>query len=264
MGTERTPAGEAGSDMMGEPDRGTRGIHEPGTAEVRTGLHSGRPGEEYGSLGFADESVGERARSAARGAVDTVRENAGQWAGTVREGASQLGQRAGETAQQARRRLGDLSERTNQMLDERGMLDRLKENPLPALAIAFGVGFLLAGGRRSGYDDSAAGRARRELRNALMAGLTAGAAQATRGFLQAAGGSDGILNAVRGEGGTRPAGEEARQGARGRMSGGLGETGLDRDGTNSTTGTGGAGRSTSTGSAGGRTTSRPSTSGQGF
>ena len=230
MGAERDSAGPEGSGLTGGGRQG--GMEDSaamgdrmGSAEVHTGLHSGRgAGEEYGGLGFSDGSGGvkDRVAGAARSAADTVRGRAGEMAGAVRDRAETLGHRAGEAASHARDRVTRLSERTNDVLQQRGLLSRLEENPLPALGVAFGLGFLLAG-TGSSRADTPAGRARRELRNALMAGLTAGAAQATRGFIQSTGGAEGIFSAVTGGRGSRSSSTSgmAGEGARGRMSGGL-------------------------------------------
>jgi hypothetical protein len=204
MGAERDPAGPSGSGLSGAGYGSAGGSREgsgfstpasggspmgdrSGTGEVHTGLHSGRSGsEELSGLGFAD------AETTTGGAVrDRVMDRARSVAGTVRDRAETVGHRAGEYATQARDRLGEMSDRTNQALEQRGLLARLRENPLPALGIAFGLGFLIAGSGR-GEGNSTGNRLRRELRGALMAGLTAGAAQATRGFFQSAGRSDAI------------------------------------------------------------------------
>jgi hypothetical protein len=231
MGAERDPAGSTGPGLSGagygssEGTRETTGFTTPssgetmgdrtGSAEVHTGLHSGTRGgsEELSALGFAQE--GTTLKDRVIGRARTV-------AGSVRDGAGSLGTRATEAAGQARTRLGEVSERTNRALEQRGLLSRLQENPLPALGIAFGLGFLVAGGGRGGASDSPTSRVRRELRSALMAGLTAGAAQATRGFLQSAGRSDGALSSLFGGAAEGSAGASSRggttAGSRGRMS----------------------------------------------
>lgn len=231
MGAERDPAGTAGPGVTStgtNPGReGTRSGSTPmgdpaGTAEVHTGLHRGRASEEsYSGLAFAEGGP-----AAGAGVRERVRERARDVADSVREGAGTIGHRAGEVASQARERVSAMSERTNRALEQRGLLTRLQENPLPALGVAFGIGFLLAGGGRGGPVDSPAARARRELRSALMAGLTAGAAQAARGFLQTAGRPNGPIDSLAGNlagrsrsGGAQP--ESGRATARGRMSGGL-------------------------------------------
>jgi hypothetical protein len=243
MGAERDPAGPSGPGLSGagygsgDAGRESSGFTTPGTSgepigerggtgEVHSGLHSGRTvSDELSGLAFAE------AETTAGGVRERVIERARSVAGTVRERAETVGHRAGEIATQARDRLGDMSERTNQALEQRGLLARLQENPLPALGIAFGLGFLLAGSGR-GEGDSAGNRLRRELRGALMAGLTAGAAQATRGFFQSAGRSDAISSLFGGaqddtdlEG---PRRTPARPGSRGRTSSRLAAD--DRDG----------------------------------
>jgi hypothetical protein len=229
MGAERDPAGQAGSGLTGtgygtgETTGGSMGDPR-GSAEVHTGLHSGRgTSDELSALGFAEGTT------STGGVRERVTERARTVAHSVREGAGTLGTRAGEVASQARDRLGELSERTNRALEQRGLLGRLQENPLPALAIAFGLGFLIAGGGRNTPADTPTGRVRRELRSALMAGLTAGAAQATRGFLQSAGRPDGALSSLLGgrlgedEGETTGSTSRARTArSGGRMSTGLG------------------------------------------
>jgi hypothetical protein len=228
MGAERDSAGQTGSGLTGDAGRDLGGrspMGDPtGSGEVHTGLHSGRgSGEELSALGFAGDA------GTSSGVRERVMDRARTVAGTVRERAETLGHRAGEAATSARGRISDLSERTNRTLEQRGLLSRLEENPLPALAVAFGVGFLLAGGGRS-EPGTPSGRVRRELRNALMAGLTAGAAQATRGFLQTAAGPDGVLGSLLGGRGDelgedRTTRRPRSAGTRGRMSGGLsGET----------------------------------------
>jgi hypothetical protein len=221
--------GTTGSAAMGD-----RGV---GSAEVHTGLHSGG-GDEYAGLQFAGSesrgSVGDRVRDAA----GAVRERAGHLAGN-------LGARAGETASAARERVSSVRQRANTALENRGLLDRLRENPLPVIGVAFALGFVLAGS--DDWDDdqppNRASRARRELRNALMAGLSAGIAQGARGFLSQTGSEGGgflssVLENLAGGG-------ESNEGGRGSSGRPYGSTG----GAGRTGSTGGTGRAGSTGGA---------------
>ncbi|HLM66395.1 MAG TPA: hypothetical protein VK358_02660, partial [Longimicrobium sp.] len=163
-------AGTSGSSSMGD-----RGV---GNAEVHSGLHSGS-GEQYSGLQFAGSEQDTSAGGRLRGVADAVRDR-------IPEGARNLGEKAGGATAGVRDRLSGVGERANRLMENRGMLDRLRENPLPVLGVAFAVGFLLSGGMGDDDDDfepSRASAARRELRSALMAGVTAGIAQGARGFL---------------------------------------------------------------------------------
>ena len=176
--TESLNAGTSGSSSMGD-----RGL---GSAEVHTGLHSGG-GDEYSGLQFAGHEshggVGGRLRDAAERVGAPVRN---------------LGPRVSDAAETVRERASTLRERTNSALEKRGVLDRLRDNPLPVLGVAFALGFLLAARDDDDeYGESRRGRARSELRDALMAGVTAGLAQGARGFLSQAGSeSTGFVNTL--------------------------------------------------------------------
>jgi hypothetical protein len=194
MAAERDQAGAAGPGLsgggFGERDEaglraGTTGSSamgdRPGVGEVHTGLHSGSGSGEYGGIAFASETsstghagLRDRAGEAVRGAASTVKE------------------RAGQAAHQARDRLGQVRERTHTLLEERGMIERIGENPLPVLGVAFAAGFLLASVGQN--RETKATRARNDLRSALMAGVSAGLAQGARGFLGQAGRPEGFVN----------------------------------------------------------------------
>jgi ElaB/YqjD/DUF883 family membrane-anchored ribosome-binding protein len=180
-----------GRDQAGMDAGTTRSMSmgdQPGTAEVHSGI------------AFAPESqqgTRDRAAGKVRDVADTVTDAAGNLGEKARSVAGNVGEKAGDLASQARSRVSGLSERATTALDERGMLGKLRENPLPALGIAFAVGFLLAGGGRgSAAPGSKSARARSELRNALMAGVTAGLGQGARSFLRNLGAEDSVVNDV--------------------------------------------------------------------
>lgn len=175
-------AGTSGSSSMGD-----RGL---GSAEVHTGLHSGG-NDEYSGLQFAGhESQG--------GVGGRLRDVADRVGGPVRNLAGNLGPRVSDAAEAVRDRTSGVRERATTALEKGGMLSRLRENPLPVLGVAFAVGFLLAArGDDDEYGETNRGRARSELRDALMAGVTAGLAQGARGFLSQAGSeSTGFVNTL--------------------------------------------------------------------
>ncbi len=192
MGAERDQAGSQGPGMSGAgygstggSNRDSAGINagttgskamgdRSGGGEVHSGLHSGGQRDDYSGIGFAGSGG---VRDKVSGAADTVRDQ------------------ASGAASAARGRLGALSERASSALEGRGVIARLQENPLPALGVAFAVGFLVAGGTNaSTRPNSPAARARQELRGALMAGLSSGVSQGARGFLDTAGRPEGFAN----------------------------------------------------------------------
>jgi hypothetical protein len=249
--TDALTAGTSGSAAMGD-----RGL---GSAEVHTGLHSGG-GDEYSGLQFAGSEREGGVGGRVRGAAGAVRERASSLAGS-------LGARAGETASAARERMSGVRQRANTALESRGLLDRLRENPLPVIGVAFALGFVLAG--NDDWDDdeepTRASRARRELRSALMAGLSAGIAQGARGFLNQAGSEGGsflssVLENLAGGGESEYGGSRSSGGSYG-STGGMNRTGSMGGSTGGTgrSSMGGSGSTAGTGSsyAGGTSTQRP-------
>ncbi|HEY7769422.1 hypothetical protein [Longimicrobium sp.] len=154
-----------GSSAMG--DKG-------GSGDVHSGLHSAGGGDQYEGLQFAGSEEG-GSRSRLGGAAEAIRDRVG-------EGARNL---AGEVGPRVARVASTTRDRANRAMEQRGLVDRLRDNPLPILGVAFAIGFVLAA-RDDDDDDygtSKASRARRELRSALMGGISAGIAQGARGFL---------------------------------------------------------------------------------
>lgn len=219
-------AGTTGSSSMGD-----RGL---GSAEVHTGLHSGS-GEQYSGLGFAGQGE-QGAGGRLRGVADAVRDR-------IPEGVRNLGSKASGATSGVRDRLSGVNDRTNELLANRGMLDRLRDNPLPVLGVAFALGFLLSGrdDDDDDYEPSRASSMRRELRSALMAGVTAGIAQGARGFLgQASTEGGSFLNTLLDNlmGGNSGSGSGSTGTARTGGTGGGASTGTSRAGAAGTSTTG--------------------------
>lgn len=179
----------------------------PGQADVHAGIaFNAHAGEEQG---LRDRTV-----NRVKDVAGSVADSAGDLGQRARSLAGDVADRAGNVASQARDRMGELTDRAQQALDDRGILNRIRENPLPVLGVAFAAGFLLAGGgsggsrgggehlsggggeRLSGGGGSRAQRVRGELRSALAAGLSAGLAQGARAFLRNAGAEDGVINSL--------------------------------------------------------------------
>lgn len=248
MAAERDESGPQGPGLSGTGrdhsglEAGTTGSasfgDQPGTAEVHAGIAFG---------GQAGTSTAGRATSRVKDVAGTVRETASDLGQRARDLAGDVGERAGDLASQARDRLSGVQGRVSETLERRGMLEKVRDNPVPALGVAFAVGFLLAGS--SSRDEaqgvmgtSKAGRARNEIRQALMAGLSAGLAQGARSFMRNAGASDGVINSVL----------ENLPGLGGGSTGG--STGGSSGGTQRTGATGGMGGSQYASATGGRPT----------
>jgi hypothetical protein len=232
-GTGRDNAGTSGSAAMG--DKG-------GSAEVHTGLHSAGSGDQYEGLQFAGNEEG-GSRSRLGGAAEAVRDRVGEGARNLAGG---VGPRVARVASSTR-------ERANRVMEQRGLLDRLRDNPLPILGVAFAIGFVLAARDDDDDDDygtSKASRARRELRSALMGGISAGIAQGARGFLSQTNnqGSGFLAELIDGfMGGQQGGGSASGGGSSGGRTGG--STG-GASGGGSMSGTGGGGSRTGTGGGG--------------
>jgi len=231
-----------------------------GSGEVHSGLHSAGGGDQYEGLQFAGNEEG-GSRSRLGGAAEAIRDRVG-------EGARNL---AGEVGPRVARVASTTRERANRAMEQRGLVDRLRDNPLPILGVAFAIGFVLAA-RDDDDDDygtSKASRARRELRSALMGGISAGIAQGARGFLSQTNSQgsgflaeliDGFMGGQQG-GGSRggPAGGSTGRasGSGGGAAGSGGRTGGSTDGGGSAGGyagsTAGASRAGTSGSGAGST-----------
>jgi ElaB/YqjD/DUF883 family membrane-anchored ribosome-binding protein len=160
--------------------------HDPaeGTAEVHSRVTGGGSGYEdplgSGRSGHSGQSEG------ARHTFDDLRDRA-----------SDLGDRTSEWASRTRRRLDDTLHTVEDRLhlDQAGIAQTIRDNPILAAGIAFGVGFLLAGAPRAGRS-GIIGTATGQLRSALLGGLTAAVTQELHDLLDEHGGVAGLVSAL--------------------------------------------------------------------
>jgi ElaB/YqjD/DUF883 family membrane-anchored ribosome-binding protein len=187
------PYRDRSSGLPGGPNRPV----EPGTAHVESRL-TGPPGTERGAGAQAVDEVRDRASELADQARDQARELGDQ----AREQVDEWTDRAGEYASRARDELGTVLERAEDRLDEQtGVISMARNYPLAAAGLAFGVGFLLAGG-----DDSKrkrrgmVGRAGGQLRKVVVGGVTTLLMQELQELLDEHGGPTGLLQSITGRG----------------------------------------------------------------
>lgn len=188
----------------------------PASGEVHSHLSS-QPDKGSGDSGKYDL---EEAKGAAG-------ERFGEMKDRVQGRAEELRGRAEELASQARGKAGELFERAESTIEGRtGAFTRAGENPLAALGIAFGVGFLLAG---SGDSKGTVGKAKNQIKGAVMGGLSAAISQQLRSYIEEQGGIGGIVSTFTGQGG-QSSGETGASGsggeAAGSTGGSFGATGL--------------------------------------
>jgi len=250
MAAERDEAGPQGAGLSGT-GRDHSGLEAgttrsmsmgdaPGSADVHAGI-------AFNPSADTEEGMRERTVNRVKDVAGDVADAASGLGDRARSVAGDVADRAGDLASRAKDRMGALADQAQSALEERGWLDRLKENPLPALGVAFAAGFLLAGGGTGGGEmgmggagtggsrslRGSASRVRGELRGALAAGLSAGLAQGARAFLRNVGAEDGVINSVLqnlpglggdeyggGQGSSRPRSSGGRMGSSGGGRGG--------------------------------------------
>ena len=77
-------------------------------------------------------------------------------------------------------------------IDRTGLLSTARRSPLPALGIAFAVGFLLAGSSDEEGHPSVS-KAKNQIKGAIMGGISAAVSQQLRTFIEEQGGIGGLL-----------------------------------------------------------------------
>jgi ElaB/YqjD/DUF883 family membrane-anchored ribosome-binding protein len=199
--TGGTRRDEASLDAGTTGSRATGDLGTTGTGEVHSGLSVGRD-VDTGYSAIAPAPTGSSwepgGGSGEGGAMNRVRDAAGQARERLQDLSGSVSGRAGDMAGQAREKAGQALGRAEQVLEERGILDKVRENPLPALGVAFGVGFLLAGSgdQVQGKRSTTLYKAKNQLKGAIMGGLSAAVAQEGRnllGMAQGKGSAGGLL-----------------------------------------------------------------------
>lgn len=165
-------------------------ISQPYKGAQTSGRYGGTPGTESGSAGTADggeELVGQ-ARERATEMLDDARDVVGR----VRDKADDLRNRAGEMAGQVKDRATRAKERAEEELEERGVFSLVRGNPLPAVGVAFALGYLLAGSNEKGRG-RVMNLATGQLRAAIVAGIAAAVSRELRDTLAEQGGTLGAI-----------------------------------------------------------------------
>jgi ElaB/YqjD/DUF883 family membrane-anchored ribosome-binding protein len=164
------------------------------------GAGTGGPGANAGEVHarVSSRPAGVQAADQGESTLDRVRDRAEDVVEEARD-------RAGEIADRARRGVENAVDRAEDVLEERtGALSFIRNNPLPAVGIAFAAGFLLAG---SGSDKRSrrgvGGRVRNQVRGAVMAAVSAAVARELRNLAGLDGEGGGLLDDLLGGGSDR-------------------------------------------------------------
>jgi ElaB/YqjD/DUF883 family membrane-anchored ribosome-binding protein len=170
-------------DMSGGASGASGEVNVPGTGEVRARVNTNPTEVDVRASASKDtqrdlESTADNLRHRAENAAENVRERASDFADEARQRASELGDRASHLVDDAQERL-----------EGTGILNVVRDHPLPALGVAFGVGFMLAGSgdKPKSRTGRVARSAKKQLRTALLGGLGTVAMQEMQGML------DGIM-----------------------------------------------------------------------
>jgi len=183
--------------VSGDPTRAPA----QGTARVETRVTGGGSGtagagreadEMLGRAGDRAQETWEKTKDRTEGALNDAREQVDEWT-----------DQAGEYASRARRELENVVDRAESRLEEKtGAVSMVRENPLLAAGVAFGVGFMLAGGSSSKRRSGLMGRASGQLRTAIVGSVSTMLMQELQDMMDEHGGPVGLLNMLTGRGDT--------------------------------------------------------------
>jgi ElaB/YqjD/DUF883 family membrane-anchored ribosome-binding protein len=161
-----------------------------GSGEVHSHLSS-QPDKGEGMSGKFDTPAtpGERARAFA----GRMRDRTDDFLDAAEERVDHVRGRVAGSARTARERTEGFFDSAEDALDQRsGVLDAARQSPLPALGVAFAVGFLLAGSGDPERHPSVS-KTKNQIKGAIMGGISAAVSQQLRSFIEEQGGIGGLL-----------------------------------------------------------------------
>lgn len=204
-------------------DLGTGGVQshigvQPTKGEGMSGKYDAGGGASSGggTSGGGGNNPMNEAKQRAGQMADQARDRVGEAADQARDRVGQVADQAQERVQEARGRaedmMGQARNRVGELMDQAEGTQPVRmarENPLPALGIAFAVGFLLAG---SSDSSGRLGKAKHQIKGAVMGGISAALAQELRNAVGMQGGASGLMDSLFGSQG---GGQQNQQGGSG-------------------------------------------------